>query len=154
MSHKLDYKQSIYQLYDYDKLDDKDIDTENFTKLDGVEIIKSEIENNHPFLFFLRGFSHGLWDYEIIHAWFHTDSKIAKFYINNSSKFGSLITNAWREYISSDASHRDDTENEEDEEVEVYIYTRYCGELYDSNEYDPNSRDFYKNLVSRLMDKI
>lgn len=46
---------------------------------------------------------------------------------------------------------RDDVE---DEEVEVYIYTRYCGDLYQANEYDPDSREFYKNLVIRLMDKL
>ena len=150
MSHKLN-KVNLYLPTDYDKLEDKDIDTENFTKLDGVEIIRSKSENNHPFLHFLKGFSHGLWDYEIIHAWFHIESKIAKFYINNASKFGSLITNAWRDYISSAASQRD---NVEDEEVEVYIYTTYCGQVYHSNEFDQDSRQFYKGLISRLMDKI
>ena len=46
---------------------------------------------------------------------------------------------------------RDDVE---DEEVEVYIYTTYCGQVYHSNDFDPDSRDFYKNLVIRLMDKL
>ena len=126
----------------YDDMSDLDLYTNNFTKLDGIEIIKSDSTEDHSFLHFLRGFSHGVFDYEIKHGWFHTDTKNAKFYIRGlTSKVGGMITHAWKEYVS-------------DPDVDVTIYTSYCGQLYAANDFDTDVTFFYKQLASKIIEKI
>ena len=73
--HALNYKAylatmdfSTYNIYDYDKLTDYNIDTKVFTDLTDVEII----DEKHPFIAFLNGFSHYLTEGEILHGWYHT----------------------------------------------------------------------------------
>jgi len=125
----------------YDDMYTIGIYTENFTKLDEVEIIKSEGKEDHPFLHFLRGFTLNLFECEIIHGWFHVKSGSAKFYVTNSSKSGSLITHAWKEYIRNP-------------DVEVSIYSYYCGELYEANDFDPYANSCYKQIVTKIIEKI
>ena len=125
----------------YDDMYEIDIYTRNFTKLDGVEIIKSEGKEDHPFLHFLRGFSLNLLECDIIHGWFHVKSGNAKFYVTNSSKSGGLITHAWKEYMRNT-------------DVDVGIYASYCGQLYEPNDFDPYTNSFYKQLVIKIMEKI
>jgi hypothetical protein len=125
----------------YDDMYEMGIYTKKFTKLDGVEIVKSEGKDDHPFLHFLRGFSLNLLKYDIIHGWFHVKSGNAKFYVTDSSKSGGLISHAWKEYIRNP-------------DVEVCIYSSYCGQLYEANDFDPYTNSFYKQLLNKIIEKI
>jgi len=136
---------SDFWLGDYDKMDDRDLNTQNFTKLDEIEIIKSEEKESHPFLHFLRGFSHELFDYEIIHGWTHSKSKNAKFYVrmtrSNNSNIGGLLIHAWRKYVR-------------DINAEVSIYTAYCGQLYKANDFEIDEAHFYKEFINKMIEKL
>lgn len=131
---------STYNIYDYDKLIDHNIDTKLFTDLTDVEII----DEKHPFIAFLNGFSHYLTEGEILHGWYHIPTQTAKFYVkSNPSKYGNIIHCAWERYWK--AGHL---------WLPVHIYGEYCGELYESNEYDIDRPKCYKDLMKHLLTEI
>jgi hypothetical protein len=129
---------SEYSINDYDKIEGL-VDTKLFTVLNDIEII----DDNHNFISFLNGFTHNLFQINILHGWYYKPLGIAKFLVRNPSSEGNIIYFAWQEYL----------QNKDGENNDVYIYSTYCGDIYLSNEYDIDKNLFYKNLVSELIMK-
>jgi hypothetical protein len=123
---------------DYDKITDI-IDTKEFTKLDGVEIIDS----NHPFMYFIKGFSFldDTMYQNILHGWYHIETGTAKFLVKYPHETGNIILTAWKLFIKSKSAN-------------IFIYGRYCGQIYESNEYDISEKSTYKSMIIKLLDKI
>jgi hypothetical protein len=124
---------------DYDKIPDL-IDTKLFTELDGVEII----DECHPFTHFLRGFTFYLDNKicdKVLHGWYHKDTGTAKFLVRYPSDVGNIVTQAWRMFIGFDLT-------------DVYIYSTYCGQIYESNEYETDKKTVYKEILKRLIDLV
>ncbi len=122
---------------DYDEIQDL-VDTELFTKLDGCEII----DDNHSFIHFFKGmliFIDKTIYQNILHGYYHKESGIAKFIVKKPSEIGNLIVNAWRLYIGY-------------ENVDVYIYSRYCGKIYVSNEYEIDEKSFKKYFLKQFIE--
>ena len=129
-----------YMVNGYDDMYDIGVYTELFTKLDGIELI----DEKHPFIHFLKGFIHDEFECEIIHGWYHVDSKIMKCIPNqHPSNVGNIIHTAWQQYWKNN-----------NYDFDVYIYGKYCGELYKSNEYETDKNQFYKDLITRIINKI
>ena len=129
----------INNICDYDKITDL-VETELFTKLDDIEII----DENHPFIHFVKGLTILFDDrifQNILHGWYHKEIGTAKFLVRNPSETGNVIVNAWRIFIGF-------------ENADVYIYSRYCGQIYKSNEYETDKKYFYKKIIKELIDKI
>ena len=105
----------------YDTIRDL-VDTKRFTNLDGVEII----DECHPFIYFLNwltAFVGNTISKNILHGWYDKESGTAKFLVIYPSDVGNVVTHAWRAFI-------------EHEDADVYIYSRYCGQIYESNEFE------------------
>ena len=118
-----------------------DIETERFTEnLDKIHIM----EQDNPFFTYLRGFMHAISEYEIIHAYYHKETKNIKFYVRKSttpiSKLG--ICEAWKQYNDNDNLH-----------VTIY-HSEYDSYLYECNDYETDSKEFYKHLIKHLIEQI
>jgi hypothetical protein len=125
---------------DYDELWEYDVNTELFTKLDGVEII----DEKHPFIYFLKGFTHNEFECDILHGWYHIETKSMKCIPKqHPSGVGNLIHTAWQAFWENN-----------NYDYDVYIYYNYCGDLYCSNEYETDKKKFYKDLTKRFIGKI
>ena len=125
---------------DYCRIDDENIDTECFRVLTDIEII----DEDHKFIAFLNGFTHFLIEGKIIHGWYHIPTKTAKFLVNtNPSKFGNLIHWAWKRYWKDESYDC----------IKVHIYYNHCG-LYDSNEYNIDKNQCYKDLITHLLTEM
>ncbi len=119
------------------------VDTKSFTILDNIEII----DENHGFISFLNGFSHGIFDIKILHGWYHKISGNVKIIIrNHPANVGDIIYYAWKEYMK--------IKEEKILEYEISIYYIDCCRLYKSNEYEINKNIFYKKFIKKLIDKI
>lgn len=126
----------LYSSYDYIRNDELDINTEKFNKLDGIEII----DDKHPFISYIRGFVHDSIDIKIIHGWYHIESKTVKFFVgDHPSKYGDIIHLVWQ-------NNNDD--------YDVSIYYTYCGDLYESNEYDIDNKKAYKKIFKNIFDLV
>jgi hypothetical protein len=127
---------NTHNILDYDKIRDL-VDTNLFTNLDGVEII----DEGHPFIHFLKGLTVFIDDkiyQNILHGWFHKETATAKFLVTLPSKVGNFIIYAWKLFIES-------------ENADVYIYSRYCGQFYKSNEFEVDEKTFYKNFYKKVL---
>ncbi len=124
---------------DYDKIRDL-VDTKLFNILDGIEFI----DKNHPFTHYLKGLT-VLYDdtiyLNILHGWYHKETTTANFLVKYPGKTGCIILHAWQQFIGS-------------KNANVYIYGRYCGAIYESNEYETDIKYFYKNIIKKLVDKL
>jgi hypothetical protein len=129
-----------YNVSSYDEMSEFSIYTELFTKLDGVEIL----DEKHPFIYFLRGFTHNEFECDIIHGWYHIESKSMKCITKqHPSGVGNLIHTAWQAFWKNNGYNYD-----------VSIYYNYCRDLYHSNEYMVDKKMFYKYLTRRLIENI
>lgn len=132
---------TFYILNDYDCLEDENIYTNNFTaELSGLIFITDE----HPFIYFLAGFAHlnndDLSDI-IRHGYYHNETKSVKFYLKRPYKYGSWIYYAWKKFCKND-------------NVNIYIYSDNCSNLYLSDEYEPDKTIFYKEYIKLLLDEL
>ena len=136
---------NIYNISDYDEMyiDDKIIYTNKFTEnMEQFEIIDA----NHPFISFLNGFTHNLFDIKIIHGWFHKRFEQAKFYIKEPAKYGHCVYIAWEKYCKM--------RNRNNIDIKISIYGSYCGNLSESDDFETDEKDFYKMFVKRLIDNM
>lgn len=127
---------NTHNILDYDEIRGL-VDTNLFTNLDGVEVI----DECHPFIHFLKGMTLFMEDkiyQNILHGWFHKETATAKFLVTLPSEVGNFITHAWRLFIKS-------------ENADVYIYSGYCGLLYESNEFEVDKKTFYKNFCKNVL---
>jgi hypothetical protein len=127
---------------DYDKIPGL-VDTELFTKLDGIEIVYE----NHPFIHFLRGMTFFIDPHfykNIYHGYFHKDTATAKFLVNTNNvdhnNIQDIIMNSWRMFIEFD-------------NADVIIYSRNYGQIYemDYDHNDNNNKIFYKNYMKKIV---
>ena len=145
---------NIYNISDYDEMyiDNKIIYTNEFTEnMDQFEIIDA----NHPFISFLNGFTHNLFDIKIIHGWYHKETKQVKFYIENAGNYGSYVYVAWKKYCKM--KNRNNIVNDYYMDMNKSIYDSNCGNLYvHLNEpYDiEDEKDFYKMFIKKLIDNM
>ena len=146
---------SVNSMGDYDEI--ADIHTNKFTEnLDKIEFLTSE----HPFMFYLGGFLHGVEEVIILHGYYRKNDFTLKIYINMTSERNTSsipgnrksidsnckagIAIAWNSYVDRIHHHGGDHS--------VSIYNRYCGELYQENDYDNDPKEFYKWFVSSLVE--
>jgi hypothetical protein len=128
----------------YDEMNDIGIYTELFTKLDGIEII----DEKHPFIYFLRGFTHNEFECDIVHGWYHIETKSMKCIPKqHPSRVGNIIHTAWQAFWENNYY-------DYDVYIYVYIYYSYSGELYRSNEYEIDKKEFYRDFVKKMVEKI
>lgn len=124
---------------DYDKIPDL-VDTKLFNILDDIEFIGSE----HSFIHFMKGFT-VLYDSElcknILHGWYHKETGTSKFLVKYPNETGNILTHTWKLFIGC-------------EKTDVYVYGRYCGSIYESNEFDVDEKYFYKTMIKNIVDKL
>lgn len=128
---------------DYDEIGD--IRTNKFTEyLDKIEFLTPE----HPFMFYLGGFLHEVEEVIILHGYYSKDDFTLKIYINETNKLHQRCKAgfgiAWNSYVNRIHHHGG--------EHSVSIYNRYCGQLYEENDYDNDPKEFYKWFVSSLVE--
>lgn len=142
-----------YRLSDYDQMEIKDsiIYTNNFTE--NMEQFE-EIDEKHPFMIYLLGFTHNLLDINIknIHGWFHKETKKAKFFAGHPYDSDSLIYIAWSKYCKG--LERMEGIYKDRENIEISIYRAYCGSLYESNEYEKSEKMFYAMMANKIITHI
>lgn len=134
---------SVYSIGDYDEIGD--IHTKKFSmNLDKIEVLNPE----HPFMFYLGGFLHEVEEVLILHGYYRKDDFTLKIYINGANELHQRckagISVAWNNYVNRILHHGGDHS--------VSIYNRYCGELYEANDYDNDPKEFYKWFVSSLVE--
>ena len=99
-------------------------------------------------MFYLGGFLHEVEDVIILHGYYRKDDFTLKIYINETNKLHQRcktgIAIAWNSYVDRIHHHGGDHS--------VSIYNRYCGELYQENDYDNDPKEFYKWFVSSLVE--
>lgn len=149
-------KNRYHRLCDYDEIGD--LETEVFTKnLDKIEFLTE----NHPFLVYLDAFLHGLEYPTILHGYYKKDNYNLKLFIDDTSAVSKSsipgnkrpihpncktgIWVAWNKYVERFTPGFPD-------ECRVSLYDRYCGELYEMNDYEHDSKEFYKWFVGGLVD--
>lgn len=141
----------VNSMGDYDDIGD--IHTNKFTEnLDKIEFLTPE----HPFMFYLGGFLHEVEEIIILHGYYRKDDFTLKIYLNGipasipgnrksiASNCKAGIGIAWNSYVDRIHHHGGDHS--------VSIYNRYCGELYEENDYDNDPKEFYKWFVSSLVE--
>jgi len=98
------------------------------------------INQHHPFFYFIRGLTYNIFEEEIL-GYYDEKTNKAYFYTNRPDKYGIVYTYAWKLFI-------------ENEESEVNIYGKYCGQFYLSNEYETDKKYFNKYLMNVISELI
>ncbi len=144
-----------YMLSNYDEMEieGKTIHTNNFTE--NMELFE-EIRDCHPFIIYLIGFSHNLYDscskcdadIPKIHGWCHKETRNSKFFIHHSAAdLANMIYVAWNKYCALFHKIRP---------LNIEFYGNYCGSLYNTNnnEHDLGEKLFYtafaRDIITHL----
>ena len=136
--------------YDEMEIDGKTIHTNNFTE--NMELFE-EIRDNHPFIIYLVGFSHNLYDscskckadISKIHGWFHKETRKAKIFIHHSTgDLANMIYVAWNKYCEIFHKIRP---------MNIEFYGNYCGSLYNTNgnDHDLDTKKFYTKFAHNII---
>jgi hypothetical protein len=128
--------EKLIQYSNYDEIIINDEKTLNMKNLD-CKIM----DENHSFIGFVKGFIHNSIDIDIIHGWYHIESKKAKFIVgDHPSIYGDIIHLAWQKYWNNNGYNYD-----------VSIYSTYCGQLYESNEFDIDNNKTLKKVIKLIL---
>ena len=98
------------------------------------------INQYHPFSYFIRGLTYNTLKEEIL-GFYDENTNKAYFICQRADKYGIVYTYAWKLFI-------------ENEETEVNIYSKYCGQFYLSNEYETDKKYFNKYIMNVLSEII
>jgi len=113
-----------------------------------LEYIKIDINDNDTminiddnFNIFLNGLTLNNIDFQYI-GFYEEKTKDAYFYVNHRNSITStIIHNAWQLFCNND-------------EIDVKIYGKYCGNYSVRDDYETERKYFYKYLMKMLVDKV
>ena len=93
------------------------------------------------FTVFLEGLTMKNIDFEYI-GFYECESKNAYIYVGNRDRnIPTIIYNAWQLFNNND-------------EIDIKIYSLYCRQFHEANDYEPDRKYLYKYLMKMLVDKV
>lgn len=99
------------------------------------------IDETHPFKHFINVLTLNKLKDEPILGYYNEKTLESYFYTRIPDKFGAFYTHTWKMFVQN-------------HDAGVKIYSEYCGNFYESNEYETDEKYFYRYIFEIITEKI